>query len=183
MAYLRATQAGSRLPVCPDSTPPTRASLRGGSVSVAADRTRARPDGAVEVEAVRIDRSALEKQKSAGHGLRPGSVSNWALLIKRVYEFDPLECPHCRGQMKIVSFIGWGQQDVIERILRHCGLWEGPIRTLATARAPPRVAMPRPAVTGELDIVPDDEYLEYQRRENQENQPGELQMVFDPEFL
>jgi len=25
--------------------------------------------------------------------------------------------------------------------------------------------------------------LEYQRRENQENQPGELQLILDPEFL
>ena len=26
---------------------------------------------------------------------------------------------------------------VVEKILRHCGLWEGPLRTLATARSPP----------------------------------------------
>jgi hypothetical protein len=29
-------------------------------------------------------------------------------------------------------------EHVIERILRHCGLWEGPLRTLASARGPPR---------------------------------------------
>ena len=39
--------------------------------------------------------------------------------------------------MKTISFIERGQRDVVERILRHCGLWEGPIRTLATARGPP----------------------------------------------
>ena len=30
----------------------------------------------------------------------------------------------------------------MERILPHCGLWEGPIRTLAGARAPPRGLRP-----------------------------------------
>ena len=29
----------------------------------------------------------------------------WAALIQRVYEFDPLECPKCGGEMKIISFI------------------------------------------------------------------------------
>ena len=31
--------------------------------------------------------------------------------------------------MKIISFIERCQGDVIEQILRHCGLWEGPLRT------------------------------------------------------
>jgi hypothetical protein len=85
--------------------------------------------------------------------------------------------------MKIVSFIERSQQEVIERILRHCGLWEGPLRTLATARAPPLARTPIPAAPGELELVPDGEFWEYQRRENQENQLGELQLVLDPEFL
>ena len=29
----------------------------------------------------------------------------WAMLIKRVYEVDPLACPCCGGQMKVISFI------------------------------------------------------------------------------
>ena len=45
------------------------------------------------------------------------------MLIKRVYEFDPLGCPQCGGQMKVVAFIEPPQSDVIEKILRHCGLW------------------------------------------------------------
>lgn len=36
--------------------------------------------------------------------------------------------------MKTISFI---QREVIERILRHCGLWAGPRRTLANSRPPP----------------------------------------------
>ena len=34
---------------------------------------------------------------------------------------DPLVCPKCGGQMKIISFIEKDQSEVIEKILRHCG--------------------------------------------------------------
>ena len=146
-------------------------------------RARARQPGAPEAETVRIDRSALSSQQTQRSGPRPGSVSTWAMLIKRVYEVDPLACPCCGGQMKIVSFIERSQQEVIERILRHCGLWEGPLRTLATARAPPPAASPSLTAPGELELVPDGEFLEYRRRENQENPLGEFQLVLDPEFL
>jgi hypothetical protein len=54
------------------------------------------------------------------------------MLIERLYEVDPLICPRCSGQMKIVAFIEPPQGDVLEKILRHCGLW-----CPAAARAPP----------------------------------------------
>ncbi len=44
----------------------------------------------------------------------------------------PLECPCCRGQMKVIAFIEPPQADVIEKILRHCGLW-----CSSAPRAPP----------------------------------------------
>ena len=52
------------------------------------------------------------------------------MLIKRVYEVDALACPQCGGRMKVVAFIEPPQTDVIEKILRHCGLWRD-------SRAPP----------------------------------------------
>ena len=58
----------------------------------------------------------------------------WASLIKQVYEVDPLLCPKCGEEMKIISFIERRQSKVIEKILRHCGMWEE-----AAARAPPPV--------------------------------------------
>jgi len=94
-----------------------------------------------------------------GGGPRAGSVSSWARLIKRVYEVDPLVCAKCGGQMKIISFIERGQRDVVEQILRHCGLWEGPIRTLATARGPPTGAEQASDESPELQLVLDPEYL------------------------
>ena len=63
-----------------------------------------------------------------------GSSQLWAMLIKRVYEVDPLCCPECGGQMKVVSFIEPPQADVIKEILRHCGL-----RHSQSPRAPPDV--------------------------------------------
>jgi len=63
-----------------------------------------------------------------------GSSQAWAMLIKRVYEVDPLCCPECGGQMKVVAFIEPPQPDVIEAILKHCGLWQS-----RSARAPPEL--------------------------------------------
>ena len=48
---------------------------------------------------------------------RPAANRTWAMLIKRVYEVDPLQCPECGGEMKVVAFII--QRSVITRILDH----------------------------------------------------------------
>jgi hypothetical protein len=57
----------------------------------------------------------------------------WAALIRQVYESDPLCCPKCGSEMKIIAFIEPHQSEVIENILRHCGLWD-------ECRGPPEVA-------------------------------------------
>jgi len=56
----------------------------------------------------------------------------WAMLIKRVYEIDPLICPRCGGAMMVIAFIKPPQRDVIEKILQHCGLGHP-----SAPRAPP----------------------------------------------
>ncbi|MCP4465074.1 MAG: hypothetical protein GY819_19965 [Planctomycetaceae bacterium] len=53
-------------------------------------------------------------------------------MIKRVYEIDPPGSPKCGDAMKIISCIERRQTDVIQRVLHHCGLWLGFIRTDAT---------------------------------------------------
>jgi len=50
------------------------------------------------------------------------SRRNWARLIQKIYETDPLICPKCWGQMHIISFIK--ELDIIEKILHHLGLWD-----------------------------------------------------------
>ncbi len=59
---------------------------------------------------------------------------------KQVCAADPNCCPQCGSATKIISFIERHQTDVIEKILRHCGLWEE-----IPAGAPPPAKM---SVTG-----------------------------------
>lgn len=74
----------------------------------------------------------------------------WAMLIKMIYEVDPLKCPRCGEEMKIVSFIeAKHQSDVIKRILKHCGLWKDNI-----PRPPPKIEKP-------LQIVYDEPQIDY----------------------
>ena len=42
---------------------------------------------------------------------------SWARLIKRIYEVDPLVCPSCGSEMKVIAFIT--EHDVVDAILRH----------------------------------------------------------------
>lgn len=37
--------------------------------------------------------------------LRSAPSVSWASCIKRVFEIDPLECPRCKDQMRIVAFL------------------------------------------------------------------------------
>jgi hypothetical protein len=41
----------------------------------------------------------------------------WAELLRRIFEVDPLRCPRCAGEMRIVAFIT--ERAVIDRILAH----------------------------------------------------------------
>ena len=50
--------------------------------------------------------------------------------VKRVYEIDPLYRPKCQREMRVIAFLEAPQADVVEKILRHCGLWH-------SSRAPP----------------------------------------------
>ena len=47
---------------------------------------------------------------------------NWARLIQKIREVDPLTCTKCQGKMRIIAFIE--DEEVIEKILKHLGLWE-----------------------------------------------------------
>ena len=96
-----------------------------------------------------LRRKAAEQAATANSPLLPGEgqgvraapppvstparcSQTWAMLIKRVYEIDPLACPRCGGAMKVIAFIEPPQGALIEKILRHCGLWNP-----SSPRAPP----------------------------------------------
>jgi hypothetical protein len=61
----------------------------------------------------------------------------WAQMIRRVYEVDPLVCPRCGGEMRVVGFIT--RPAVIKRILDHFRTRE------MVARPPPHVPPPVPS--------------------------------------
>ena len=88
------------------------------------------------------------------------------MLIKRVYKVDPLACPQCGGRMKVVAFIEPPQGAVIEKILRHCGLW--------------RASSPRPPPSAnDLVYVPDGDR---DGRAAYPDGPGEVVYVPDPDW-
>ena len=60
---------------------------------------------------------------------------NWARLIQKIYEVNPLICPKCQGQMRIISFIE--DQEVIKKILKYLGLWLVKKKPSPRANAPP----------------------------------------------
>ena len=86
--------------------------------------------------------AAQEPQPSASvdaerEEFRKACRKNWARFIKKVFEVDPLVCTQCGTPMQIVSFIE--DPKVIEAILVHLRLWEGPQRpppVVATQREP-----------------------------------------------
>ena len=57
----------------------------------------------------------------------------WAVLIKKIYEIDPLLCPYCGAEMKIIAFIT--EHATVARILRHIRM--PPQRPEPLAHSPP----------------------------------------------
>jgi hypothetical protein len=113
---------------------------------------RASPAGGDDVT---VDRRLLQAVRT--DAARRRQARNWAMLIPRVWEVDPLKRSQCGGAMQVISFIEARQEEVIRRILEHCGLWQGPLPRLPPARPPPVPRRPRP--------------------------PREVQLVLDPEFM
>jgi hypothetical protein len=60
---------------------------------------------------------------------------NWARLIQKIYEVDPLTCPKCGGIMRILAFIE--DREVIKAILKHLGLWLVRSKPAPKAQVPP----------------------------------------------
>ena len=64
------------------------------------------------------------------------SKANWARLIQKVYEVDPLVCPKCHHTMRIIAVID--DTAVICCILKHLRLWDPmPEPPEHTTRDPP----------------------------------------------
>jgi hypothetical protein len=82
------------------------------------------------------------------------SRKNWARLIQKIYETDPLCCPRCHGRMKVISVIE--DSEIVKKILKHLGLWE------VKARPPPKTGAPQPNVRidkSNSQVPPCEDYL------------------------
>jgi len=57
-------------------------------------------------------------------GFKPKKIPQlmWRECIKKIWEVDPLLCPHCGSLMKLISFIY--ERKVIRKILDHLGLYK-----------------------------------------------------------
>ena len=78
-----------------------------------------------------------------------GCSKSWARLIKKIYEVDPLVCPKCGRDMRIIAFIE--DCKVIKKILDWLGIDE-----FKRDRPPPK----RLAVADSFDDYAQNEYLD-----------------------
>ena len=63
----------------------------------------------------------------------------WRECIKKIWKDDPLICPECQSEMKIISFIV--SSATIKKILKYLDLWEE-----EQARDPPQAGIPEEIV-------------------------------------
>jgi hypothetical protein len=80
--------------------------------------------------------------------LRPIPAKGWAEMIRKVYEVDPMICPHCGGSMKVIAFLT--DFSVVDRIINHLQL-----TFVAERPPPPHIAYQELLVAAEDDA----EYL------------------------
>jgi len=85
-----------------------------------------------------------------GDQYNKGANKSWARLIQKIYEVDPLICPKCGGQMRIIAFIE--DYGVVRKILDYLGIYE-----FKRDRPPPK----KPAVAGLFDDYKCDDYIDY----------------------
>ncbi|MFC1817262.1 hypothetical protein ACFL0M_15310 [Thermodesulfobacteriota bacterium] len=76
-------------------------------------------------------------------------------MIQKIYEVDPLLCPKCSSEMRVIEFIK--DPDVIKKILTHLHLWVIKRKPSPVANVPPIIpdSDPIPSVD---DYVIDPDY-------------------------
>lgn len=77
---------------------------------------------------------------------------NWARLIQKIYNVDPLLCPECSGEMRIISFIE--DKKTIKKILKHLNLW------LPDNKSPPKNNINNTSAASDFDCGSQIEYEE-----------------------
>ena len=60
---------------------------------------------------------------------------NWARLIQKIYNVNPLLCAKCSGSIGIISLID--DAEIIKKILKHLDLWDVRRKPPPCANGPP----------------------------------------------
>lgn len=81
------------------------------------------------------------------------TATNVERVYKKIWEVDPLVCPNCTGEMKIISFIS--KRTVIKKILTHLNIND----QSRNQRARP---MPEPEYTDPVMELFDDGWPKYE---------------------
>jgi hypothetical protein len=63
---------------------------------------------------------------------------NWARLIQKIYNVNPLVCSKCSGFMRIIAFIE--DEQLVKKILKHLGLWRIKRKPPPRSHGPPAEA-------------------------------------------
>ncbi len=97
---------------------------------------RGQRDKLAAEEAEKLDETAAPPNVIDVSQNKPSRIPSkkWRELIKKVWEADPLLCPKCANTMRIVALID--DRNVIERILRHLGLWQQGVRVMPSRASP-----------------------------------------------
>ena len=93
--------------------------------SARGERRKAARAPEAEPAAAEIDAATsggLEPALAEAATVEPANVSRadarrWAVLMRRIYEVDPLVCPKCTGTMRMIALIQ--EPKVIDQLLRH----------------------------------------------------------------
>jgi hypothetical protein len=108
----------------------------------------------------------MRGQRRRAQGLPPASLlrpttsppppkhlpsKKWRELILKVWHSDPLRCPVCQNQMRVIAVID--DRAVVEKILRHMELWCGP-PVARQGRSPPGAPMVYEPY-GDVEPMPD----------------------------
>jgi hypothetical protein len=90
-------------------------------------RAAALPSRSCPARGSEHERSEADEPDPETHGhARQAAKAAWAKRIRKLYEVDPLGCPKCGAQMRVIALIE--DPAVIERILSWLGLWHPPPR-------------------------------------------------------
>jgi len=87
---------------------------------------------------LRIDETADGAPEAEHNVIEPVLSSKeyrrrWPALIQKIWKSDPLLCPQCSGNMKIIGIVN--EYETAKKILVHLNLW----RVQENTRPPPRV--------------------------------------------